>query len=211
MDELKINYNIVSKKHQTQNDRIQILIASFVLTVGFIELFESFTGVLVLIPILAFIISLINIFIVLKYNWFDEKYGLVFEANIFRINGIIILITALSIQFVGDHTVQYVYYVLAVFYLFFLPAIATKVRSKMMLIFLSEKIIAIRLISKPKEYIWKNIDTIIRNGELLRIKEKKTRKKKKYFLMFNDQGMQFKLDHFLKNKQKEYNFSLEIL
>ena len=80
-----------------------------------------------------------------------------------------------------------------------------------MLIFLSEKIIAIRLISKPKEYAWKNIDTIIRNGELLRIKEKKTRKKKKYFLMFNDQDIQLQLDNFLKNKQKEYNFSLKFL
>lgn len=210
MDELKIKYNKMSKKRQSRIDRIQLITVSFALTIGFIELFKSFIGLLIIIPILAFIISVFNIFIVIRYAWFNQKFGSKFESIIFIINGIIVLITGLSFQFVGEHNVQYVYYIMAIFYIFFIPVITKKIRSKLVINFLSEKIIVFRSIFKPKKYVWKDIDSISWDGEILKIGVKNKRKKK-YYLIIDDKSVQSKFVDFLKMNQNKYRFLLESL
>lgn len=210
MNEIKVSYNIISQKDQIKRDRIQLLTASFAFFIGYLEIWDSFMGLLLIIPIAAFLIALINIALVIGYNWFVKKLSNQFETALFILNGIMMLITGLTFQLIGTHNVQYVYYLLAVFYMLFIPLINNKLRLRM-LQFLPKEIIAVRWIRKPKEYNWNNIESIIRKDELLKIKEKDKRKQNKYFLIFNNQNAQSRLDEALRMKQRDYNFSLELL
>ena len=79
-----------------------------------------------------------------------------------------------------------------------------------MIYFLSERIIAFRSILKPKEYGWEDIDSVSWNGELLKIGVKNKRKKK-YYLIIDDESVQSKFVDLLKMKQKEYKFLSEYL
>ena len=146
MKELRLKYHRMSKKHQQKNDRMQLLFASFSFFVGYVDTLDHYSGILILIPIAAFILAFFNIVVAIWYTWFANRYGHNLEANIFRVNGIMMLITALSFQFIGKHNVQYVYYVIAILYLLFLPHIAVKARERLFIRFLPEKIVVHRLL-----------------------------------------------------------------
>jgi hypothetical protein len=172
---------------------------------------KDYHGLLSLIPVVAFILSIINIIIVLRYSRFEQKYGNKLQAMIFRINGIMMLITALSFQFIGEHNVQYVYYLISILYLVILPEMIINKRSKMMMKFLPQLIVVDQSFRKPVEYFWKDIKTISHKEQLLTIERKHTGKIKKHYLIFKKNTEKVELQELLEIKQNEYGFVLECL
>jgi hypothetical protein len=211
MNDLELKYNRWSIKGQRRSDRIQLLLASFSFFMGYVDSIKDYHGLLLLIPVSTFILSVVNIIIVIRYAWFEQKYGYKLETTIFRINGIMMLITALSFEFIGEHNVQYVYYLISIIYFVILPNVVIKKRTKMKMRFLPEKIVVMRSFLKPIEYLWNDIEVISQKKELLKIERKNKRKIKKHYLIFDKDTEKSELSELLQTKQNEFGFSLEYL
>ena len=211
MNGIEFKYNIISRKDQKRSDRIQLFIASFSLVTGYSDSIKDYTGILILLPIISFSIAIINIGILITYNYFIKKYGYRLEAIVFRINGIMILLTALGFQFIGNHNVQYVMYVIAVCYLFVLPNIVIQKRGKMIIRFLPEKISVFRRWLKPLEYDWYDIETISVKNTLIILKQKNVKKRRRYFLIVDDPETLKRLNSLLIQQSKTYHFTVSSL
>lgn len=209
MNALEVKYSFMSDTLRRKSDRIQLILASFALLMSTIESMKDFSGLLKLIPLSTFIVTFANVGIVIGYRWFENKYGDQFEATVLRINGVMMLIVGLSLQFIGNHRVQYVYYLISIFYFIVLPAVMKKNRNRRTIRFSPEKIVVGRWIRKPVETPWSDVAAITGKNELLQIKMINRKKKKKYYLIFDEKNTQFDLTTLLELKQKEYHFSLE--
>ena len=206
--ELQLHYSRMPENRQRRHDRIQLLIASLSFITGYMDSLQDYPGWLLLIPMVSFIIALMNILIVVRYSWFERKYGPNLESTVFRINGIMMLVTALSFELIGRHRVQYAYYVLAIIYFFILPHIAINARKKMYITF-SVNMILIRSLRRSIELRWPDIEIINLTNGLLKIKSKKRRRVRKYYLQTNDPAPLSALEMLLKVRQKEYGFSFK--
>lgn len=209
MKEINIFYNNRSYRNRKRQDIIQLLIASFSNCMAYFDSIKDYTGLLTLLPIISFGISIVNIIIIKNYDNFNNKYGYKLETSIFRINGVIMLITALGFQFIGEHTVQLAYYFISLAYLTVIPATTLKVRKNMIINLKLDRIIIARTFFSPLEYLWQDIESIIVERELLQLKIKNEKKQKKYYLKIIESSQYLKLLSFLEQLKEKYNFSLD--
>ena len=209
MSEFTLHYQNRSKKDQSKRDKIQLLFASFSLAIGTVDTFQMYSGVWILIPIVSFAVAAMNLFIVIRFRWFEQKYGSRFEAAVFRFNGVLLLLTALGFQFAGKNAVQYVYYGLAIAYFVLIPRILTAAREKMILSIDEDKIVVCRSVRQPQQYSWSDVESIILMNELIQVKWKQKKRRKKYFLVFDSNEQQSGLTALIHQNQKQYHFSIE--
>jgi len=209
MQTISFNYGIMSRKDQRKSDRIQLFFATFSLIMGYLDSLQDYTGWLILIPVVSLTIALFNTGIVILYNKIDKKYGWHMEAIIFRIAGMMILLSALGFQFIGHHHVQYVLYAMALLYLIILPKFVIQIRPKMIINFQHVRIQVLRpLMAHSLELSWQDITAIEVNKNLIKIKNTKRKKFRKFFLYSENPEDLFTLENLLNLKQKEYGFAL---
>jgi len=209
MSEFKLHYQSLSKKHQDKRDKTQLMFATFSLIIGSIDTFGIYSDVWVLLPIVTFVVAAINLFIVIRFNWFEKKYGSRFEVILFRINGGLLLLTALGYQFAGKHSVQYVYYIMAIAYFVLIPRILTAAREKMILSIDEDRIVVFRSAGSFRQYFWSDIESMVLRNGLMQVKWKQKKRMKTYFIVFESSEQQSALTALIDKNQKQYHFPIE--
>ncbi len=152
---MKVSYQSASAKRTVMSDKIQLAVAALSLVIGYVDTFNSFKGWFLALPILGFIIAAGNGVMLIWYKKVKEKFGNYFEIQAFRLNGAVLMLTAFGYHFEGKHSIQYVYYLLAIIYFLLLPRIVVKLRSRLTLLIEENGITDSKSIRKPVKYFGK--------------------------------------------------------
>ena len=208
MNEIKIKYAIISPRRKEFRDRIQLLAASLTIFIGYSENLGIYRGIAIVLPIIGFVIALLNILFVRFYRNFIKRYGQKFEILLLRMNSIIMLTTGIGYHFSGSKYVQYAYYLLTLIYLTILPYFVLPAKNKRILKFTQSKII-VRKKFRTAVHLWQNIDFIDIQKNVLKISKKGNRTIKKYFLE-QDENKQSKIYDFIEDIKLKHDFNFDI-
>ena len=177
MDEIKIKYNRASQKRQDRRDRLQLLSASFGIVIGLTETWKVLTGFFIIIPIFSLILAIANIFIAKSYHKFQKKYGEKFDILLFKMNGIVMLLTGFVFHLNGAQ-----YIIISLAYFIILPYFLIPSKKKKPELQINDSgIIVHKLFLNKSIYLWQEVKSILLQHDLLQIKTMKHSKGKKYF------------------------------
>jgi len=182
MKELIIKYSRFSEKKQKFSEKMQLICAAIALMAVGLEGLESDSKIQFYISLIFILVSILDFVLAIKYEKFISMYKVNFEIIILRINGIVMLLTGLSLQYLGKDLIQYPYYILSVFYIYVIPKMSLKAKSKRLII-LSESGIQIkRILFSALEYNWSKLENYEFYNMVFRIWILGEKKPKKYFI-----------------------------
>jgi hypothetical protein len=206
---IEIKYNTVSPHRQEWRDRLQLLGASISIVVGYMETFNIYTGVAIILPIAGFLIAFLNILFVKFYRNLVQRYGEKFELILLRINGFILLITGIGFHITGSKYIQYAYYLLTILFFIILPYFVYPAKKKkLFLIFTPSEFVVHKRIRVVKT-VWEKIDLVRIQKNLIEIKRKEHDKITRYFINPTDEE-NTEIANFIENLKIENSYSFEI-
>jgi hypothetical protein len=208
MNEIRIKYDSISPRRQEIRDKVQLLVASLTIFLGYLETMGIYKGIAIVLPVIGFAIALLNILFIRFYRNFINRYSYKFEILLLRTNGIIMLITGIGYYFSGSKHLHYAYYLLTLIYFVILPYCLLQAKNKRILKFTQSKIIVIKKV-RTVAHLWHNIDFIDIQKNVLKISEKGNKTIKKYFLE-EDELKQSQLVDFIEDIKSKQNDSFDI-
>jgi hypothetical protein len=212
VEEIKIKYNRSSAKRQNRRDRLQLLSASFGIIVGLSETWKVLTGFLLIIPVLSLILAIANIVIAKSYNRFQKKYGEKFDILLFKLNGIVMLLTGLIFHLNGAQYIQYCYYVISIAYFIIFPYFLVPSKKKKLILQINDSgIIVHNLFLNKSIYLWQDVKSILLQHDLLQIKTMNHGRGKKYFFQHKETIDQLAIASFINRLKLTNNYSFEII
>lgn len=182
MKELILKYKRFSENKQKFVDKMQLICAAVALLAVGLEGLESDSKVQFYFSLTFVLIAILEFVLAIKYARFKSIYENNFEEIVFRINGIVMLLTGLSLQFLGKDLVQYPYYLLSIVYFFVMPKIFLKARSKLMIILGESGLQIKRMLFAPLEFRWDQIENYEIDKIVLRVWFRGKQKPKKLFI-----------------------------
>jgi len=209
MKELIINYSNISPRRLVIMDKVQLIAAAAGIALGYYETWNKYEGISIIVPLTGFVIAFINILVVRFYGRLVNKYGNKFEIFLFRLNGIVLLITGISFQIFGAKYIQYVYYIIALFSFYIVPNFIIPAKKQKYYIHLSDtQIIVSRFFSK-NIFSWNEISSFKNNNGILVLKNNRSKRAAKFYL--NDNEVNIKaLSSFLTKLKEDNNYIFEI-
>ena len=211
MEEMKIGYNTISSDRQQTRDRLQLAGAAICIFLGFWDTRRMYTGITIMIPIIAFAISIINIIIARFYHKMIKIFGDRLELIVLKINGMIMLITGIGYKLGGSNDIQYVYYLLALIFFIILPYSLLPAKKKNFFIHINQSEIKIyKFFFKPVIHTWQEIEFIILNKSYLELKKKGRKRSKKYFFNKTNTSLHSDIHNYLNKIHTDNNAIFEI-
>ncbi len=182
MNEVKITYNRMSPEKQRRVNRLTMFSAGIGLILSVSESMDSYSGILLVLPILLSVVGTASIIFAVKYDLFKDKFQGNIDVILLRVNGLTYLITGLNFQFTGGGTIQYVYYALVIAFLFVLPRVF-KNQNKSVLIMRNADMSDRRIpIFPPGTLQWPDINSVFLSKDVLEFKLGSKNKSRKYHL-----------------------------
>ena len=211
MREINIKYNTSSTSRQERRDRLQLLGASIGITLGFWETFDLYRSIYVTIPVIGFSMAFINIVIAKFYNIFRARYEDKFDILLFKLNGVVMLITGIGFHINESQYGKYAYYILALYFFIVSPYFLTPAKKKKLFIrFNSTRIVINKLFFKPVVYTWDELESIMLNQDVLHLKNNRSKKSRKYYVAESDKEKIPGVIDFLHDIKSQGNHAFEI-
>lgn len=199
-----VKYELISPRRQEFIDKVQLLAASLGIFTGYADSLHIYKGVAILLPIVGYAVVLLNLLFVFFYKKIIKRLNYKFEALLLRLNGVMILATALGYQLTGSQYLQYVYYVVALIYLFVLPMIVLPVKNKRILRLTPSELLVNKRF-KTVSYLWQNMDWVRLDKFVLKIRENG---KRKSFFLVQDADQYNLLSDFIKDIEQKYDIQV---
>ena len=160
MKTLKIHVLPTDPSRRIRKNRYQLLGAALGILLGFWETLDLYRGIALALPIIGFGLAVFNIFIAKKYTYWENRFGPAFDRSLFRLNGLVMLITGLGFYVGGSGWVKYIYFTLAFHFIVIAPHVRMPWKRKRFLRFGADGIVVSRTFRKPSVHPWHDVEAI---------------------------------------------------
>ncbi len=190
MESITLFYTRISEKRQRRANRLQSASAAFGLLAGLMDGPEAFQTTGFIIPILFGLLILVNLSVAILYDRLKSILSHRFEALLFRINGMAMLVTGILFHLTGKDQIQYAYYFLSIAYFLLLPWLFARLQKRRKVSFDKSGVTISRITRKLDFRPWSAMTEIRWSGNTIHLAIKGRRDKKFHLIQNQNVGLQ---------------------